>query len=153
MYCGLHLLLFLQMNIFTVKPWCVSIIYTRNTCNPKHLYIKAYFKNHLLSCDHVTFGVTVYSYCKTWLVYQVKIYQKYLLILRNTHRTSYSQSKVSRYFLTSSQVQTLTIIYLCIYFFFYRTKCQNSGRVRVTLTLLLLFKNLLSWRKLVSDRS
>ena len=31
-------------------------------------------KNHWLSCDDVMFGVTYYSYCKTLLIYQIKIY-------------------------------------------------------------------------------
>ena len=49
-------------------------------------------KNHWLSCDHVTFRVTYYSYCKTSLVFHVKRYYKCSPILQNTHRTSYSQS-------------------------------------------------------------
>ena len=30
-------------------------------------------KNHWLSCDHVTFGIAYYLYCKTLLIHQVKI--------------------------------------------------------------------------------
>ena len=55
-------------------------------------------KNQWLSCDHVTFGVTYYSYCKTSLLYQVTIYYNCLLILQNTCGTSYSQSKILPYF-------------------------------------------------------
>ena len=54
-------------------------------------------KNHWLSCDHVMFSVMHYSYCKTRLICQVKIYQKCLLILWNTCRTSYLKSKVLLY--------------------------------------------------------
>ena len=46
----------------------------KHAYNPKHSYIKANVKNHGLSGDHVTFGVTYYSYCKTLLVYQVKLH-------------------------------------------------------------------------------
>ena len=31
-------------------------------------------KNNWLSCDHVTFSLIYYSYYKTSLIYQVKIY-------------------------------------------------------------------------------
>ena len=41
-------------------------------------------KNHWLGCGHVTFGIMYYSYCKTLLIYQVKIYEKSLLVLQNT---------------------------------------------------------------------
>ena len=53
----------------------------------------------LASSDHLTFSVTDYLYCRTSLIYQVKIYWKCLLILENTCRTSYSQSKVLLYFI------------------------------------------------------
>ena len=54
-------------------------------------------KNHWPSCGHVTFSITYYLYCKTLLVYQVKM--KCWLVLRNTRKTSYSQSKVLLYYL------------------------------------------------------
>ena len=92
--CPKYTELMYHINTNTVKPWFVSIIHSRNICNPKHSYIKVNFKNLWLSCDHVAFGIMYYSYCKTSLVYQGKIDEKCLLILWNTHRTSYSQSKV-----------------------------------------------------------
>ena len=54
-------------------------------------------ENHWLSCAHVMFSVTDYWYCKTSLIYPDKIYQKCFLVLQNTHRTSYLQSKVLLY--------------------------------------------------------
>lgn len=61
--------------ISTVKSWFASIIHSGNMLViHKHLYIKVNFKNHWLSCGHVTSGITDGSYCKTSLIYQVKIY-------------------------------------------------------------------------------
>ena len=34
-------------------------LFWKHACNPRHLYIKANFKNHSLSCDHVTFSTTL----------------------------------------------------------------------------------------------
>ena len=61
-------------------------------------------KNHWLSWDHVTLGVTYHWYYKTSLVYQVKIYSRCLLILWNTRRTSYSQSKVLLYLIFPTNI-------------------------------------------------
>ena len=53
---------------------CERNSFRKHACNPKHLCIEAHFKNHWLSCDHVTFGIMYYSYCETSLVYRVQIY-------------------------------------------------------------------------------
>ena len=60
--------------IYSKTLICERDSFWKHACNPKHLYIKANFKNHWLSCDHVTFSVTCYSYCKTSPAYRVKIY-------------------------------------------------------------------------------
>ena len=79
-----------------VKPWFASIIHSRNmlviqsTCISKQI-------SRPIGSVVIMFGITCYSYCKTSLVYRIKIYQKCLLILWNTHRTSYLQSKVLLY--------------------------------------------------------
>ena len=52
---------------------CQHNSFWKHGCHPKHSYIKVNFKNHWLRCDHVIFGISYYSYCKTPLVYQVKI--------------------------------------------------------------------------------
>ena len=67
-------------------------------------------ENHWFSSDHVTFGILYYLCCKTLLVYQVKIYQKCLLVVQNTHRTSYLQSKVLLYFLPDYSVSTIEVV-------------------------------------------
>ena len=77
---------------------CKRNLFGKRAYNPKHSDIKADLKNHWLPCDHVTFGVPYYLYCKTSLVYQVKNFSKCLLVLQNTHRTSYPQSKAFLYF-------------------------------------------------------
>ena len=51
---------------------CEHNSFWKHACNPKHLYIKANFKNHWLTCGHVTFGITYYSYCKTCLFIKLK---------------------------------------------------------------------------------
>ena len=63
----------------TIRHYSKTLVREHNSfpkraCNPKHLYIKANFKKHWLSYGHVTFGIPSDSYCKTSLVYQVKIY-------------------------------------------------------------------------------
>ena len=57
----------------TVKPWFVSIICSGNMLGIQSTYISKRI-SHGPSCDHVTFGITNYSYCKTSLIYQVKVY-------------------------------------------------------------------------------
>ena len=114
------------MNGFTIYSKtlvCEHTLFWKHTCNPKPLYIKVNFKNHWLSHDHVTFGVTYYSYCKTSLVYQVKIHYKYLLALRNAHRTSCSQPKVLLYMVLQA------------YFFFIEVKSINSKKAQILMVL------------------
>ena len=36
---------------------CKHNSFWKHAYNPKHLYIKANFKNHWLSCDHATYNV------------------------------------------------------------------------------------------------
>ena len=71
---------------------CEHDSFQKNACNPKHSYIKVNFKNHWLSlASHATHIARHRSFIK------LKFYQKCLLILRNTHRTNYSQLKVLLY--------------------------------------------------------
>ena len=86
-------------NKYSKTLVCRHYSFQKHACNAKHLYIKVNFKNYQLTCDHVMCGFTYYSYCKTSLIYQVKICQKRLLVLQNSCRASYLQSKVSLYFL------------------------------------------------------
>ena len=87
-----------KQNVYSKTLVCEHNAFWKHAFNAKHLYLKVNFKSHWFSCDHVTFGVTDYPYCKTSLIYQVKIYWKRLLVLQNTRGTSYSQSKVLLYF-------------------------------------------------------
>ena len=66
---------------------CEHNSFRKHAWHPKHSYIKANFKNHWLRCDHVTFGITCYSCGKTPLVYQAKVYRKWLLVLRDARTT------------------------------------------------------------------
>ena len=53
---------------------CERSSFQKHAYNPQHLHIKVNFKNHWLSCDHVTFTVTYYSlYCKASPADQVKM--------------------------------------------------------------------------------
>ena len=82
----------------TVKPWFASIIHSGNRFVIQSTHISKRIDDHngsVVIMWHLAWRI--YSYCKTSLLYQVKNYQKCLLILRNTCRKSYSQSKVLLY--------------------------------------------------------
>ena len=75
--CSMHQ--FTQKNIYSKTLVWEHNSFWKHACNPKHLYIsQSEFQDHWPSCDHVTSGLIYYSYyysyCKTSLVYQVKIY-------------------------------------------------------------------------------
>ena len=51
---------------------CEHNSFRQNAGHPKHSSIKVDFKNHWLSWDHMTLGITYDSCCRTPLIYQVK---------------------------------------------------------------------------------
>ena len=59
-----------EEKVYSKTLVCMHNSFQKHACNPECLYIRANFKNHWLSCDHVMYD----SYFKTSLVYQVKIY-------------------------------------------------------------------------------
>ena len=74
---------------------CKHNLLRKHACNPKHLYIKVNLKNHWLRCDHVTLGVTYYSITRHHSFIKLKFIRNVCAsCFRNTHWTSYSQSKV-----------------------------------------------------------
>ena len=73
---------------------CERNSFWKHAFNPKHSSIKVNSKNYWLSCDHVMLGITYYWYLQVIARGQVKIYEKCLLILWNTHRLNCSQSKI-----------------------------------------------------------